>query len=70
MKTCKEKILALPKKWRTYNQVCDDIGKGYNYGTIERNVRWLVEERKLETRTKDVKFGKITKRFAEFRRVK
>ena len=71
MKTCKEKIMGLSKKWRTYNQICDALGKcTYNYGTIERTVRELVNGGELETRTVTKKIEGVTKRYSEFRRVK
>ena len=66
---CKEEILKLNKKWRTYNQLCNELDtKSFNYGTIERTTRVLVQEGKLDTRIKTVKFEKSTKRFSEFRK--
>jgi hypothetical protein len=67
---CNQKVLKLRPKWRTYNQICDDMGNcGFNYGTIERTVRRLVESNDLITRTVSKKIDGKIKVYSEFKKV-
>jgi phage terminase large subunit len=68
-KTCKEAIIQHCNKWMTYNQICNALkGYPYNYGTVERNVRWLVEDGRLLAQTEKVKFDRV-KYFRKFKRL-
>ena len=65
---CKKAILNVAYEWLTYNQICDRLSHyPYNYGTVERNVRWLVEEGKLENKVERIKFSNKTKLFKKFK---
>jgi len=39
----------------------------YNYGTVERNIRWLVEDGVLESIVEKIQFADRTKNFKKFR---
>jgi len=66
---CKKAILNVAHEWLTYNQICDRLNHyPYNYGTIERNVRWLVEDGKMLAIDEKVKFGDRVKNFRKFKR--
>ena len=69
-KTCKEAIIQHCNKTMTYNQICNALRNyPYNYGTVERNVRWLVEDGKLLAIDEKVKFGDRVKNFRKFKRL-
>jgi hypothetical protein len=68
-KTCREALLAvIGNEFLTYNQICNIMRYyPYNYGTVERNIRWLVEDGVLESIVEKVQFADRTKNFKKFR---
>ena len=67
--TCRVAILTIADKWMTYNQICDGLRSlPYNYGTVERRTRELVELGLLEAKTEIVEFDGKKKSFRKFKR--
>ena len=66
---CKKAILNVANEWLTYNQICDRLNHyPYNYGTVERRTRELVELGLLEAKTEIVEFDGKKKSFRKFKR--
>lgn len=70
MKTVKEHVMSLSKKWRTYDQIGAEVKEKCraSYETIARNVRLLVNEDLLEGKLMKIKEDKNTTIFKLFRR--